>query len=48
MAKSISCPCGWHAHGTREELLDAFVHHAQEGHGKQVSREQAAPLIREE
>lgn len=38
MAKSISCNCGWHEHGTEQELVDE----------KQVSREQAASLIREE
>lgn len=48
MAKSISCNCGWHEHGTDEKLVDAFIKHVQEGHGKQVSREQAASLIREE
>jgi predicted small metal-binding protein len=48
MAKSISCNCGWHEHGTEKELVEVFVQHAQEGHGKQVSREQAASLIREE
>lgn len=25
MAKSISCNCGWHEHGTDEELVDAFI-----------------------
>ncbi len=48
MTKSISCNCGWHEHGSEEELVDAFVQHVQEGHGNQVSREQAASLIREE
>jgi predicted small metal-binding protein len=48
MTKSISCNCGWHEHGTEEELVNSFVQHVQEGHGKQVSREQAASLIREE
>jgi len=48
MAKSISCNCGWHEHGTEEELVEAFVQHAQEGRGSQVSREKAASLIREE
>ncbi len=33
MAKSISCNCGWHEHGTEKELVEAFVQHAQEGHG---------------
>jgi predicted small metal-binding protein len=48
MAKSISCNCGWHEHGTEQELVDAFVQHVQQGHGKQVSQEQAASLIRKE
>ncbi len=48
MTKSISCNCGWHEHGTEEELVEAFVQHAQEGPGSQVSREKAASLIREE
>ncbi len=33
---------------TPPELVDAFIKRVQEGHGKQVSREQAASLVREE
>ncbi len=32
MAKAVSCACGWHAHGTEEGLVDAFIRHAEEGH----------------
>ncbi len=47
MAKAVSCACGWHAHGTEEGLVDAFIRHAEEGHGKKISREQAASQIQE-
>ncbi len=48
MAKALSCACGWHEHGTEEELTEAFVQHVQEGHGKEISREFAAKQIQEE
>lgn len=47
MSKAVSCNCGWHAHGTEEELVEAFVQHVK-GHGEQISREQAAARIVEE
>lgn len=48
MAKAVSCNCGWHAHGTEEELIEAFVSHVEQGHGARISREQAAAQIVEE
>lgn len=48
MSKAVSCNCGWHAHGTEEELVEAFVQHVEKGHGAQVSRDQAAAKIVEE
>jgi len=48
MAKAVSCNCGWHAHGTEEELIEAFRSHVEQGHGAKISREQAAAKIVEE
>ena len=48
MANAVSCGCGWHEHGTDEELVDAFVRHVEEAHGKQISREAAATQIKQE
>lgn len=48
MAKAVSCGCGWHEHGTEEELVGAFVQHVGEAHGKEISREAAAARIQEE
>jgi predicted small metal-binding protein len=48
MAKAISCACGWHQHGTEEEVVEAFVDHAREAHTMEVSREAAASRAREE
>ncbi len=48
MAQAVSCACGWQEHGTEEELIEAFVQHVEEGHGKEVSREFAARQIKEE
>jgi len=47
MAKTVSCACGWDEHGTEEEVIEAFVQHVEEGHGKQISREAAAARVRE-
>lgn len=46
MSQSISCPCGWHQHGTEDELVEAFVRHVEQDHGKAASREDAARLVR--
>ncbi len=27
MEKSVCCACGWHVHGSQEELIDAFAQH---------------------
>jgi hypothetical protein len=48
MAKAASCNCGWHAHGTEEDLIDAFSRYLEQGHGARISREQAAANIVEE
>jgi predicted small metal-binding protein len=48
MAKAVSCNCGWHAHGTEEELVSAFSQHLEQMHGARISREQAAAKIVEE
>ncbi len=47
MAETVSCACGWDEQGTEEEVIEAFVQHVEEGHGKQISREAAAARIRE-
>src|SRR3989337_2244988 len=47
MANTVSCACGWDEHGTEEEVIEAFVQHVEEGHGKQISRETAAARVRE-
>ncbi len=47
MAKAVSCSCGWHAHGTEEGLVEAFIRHAEERHGKKISGEQAECRIQE-
>lgn len=47
MAKSVTCVCGWHRHGEEEELIESFIQHVEAGHGKQISREQAASSIKE-
>ena len=48
MAKTVSCACGWDEHGSEEGLIEAFVQHVEEGHGKQISREAATARIQEE
>lgn len=48
MGEAISCGCGWHEHVTNEELVDDFVRHVEEAHGKQISRVAAATQIKHE
>ncbi len=48
MAKAVSCACGWHTQGTKEDLVDAaFARHIEEEHGKETSVEQSASQIEE-
>ncbi len=46
-AKAVSCTWGLHANGTEEGLVAAVIRHVEEGHGKKISREQAASQIQE-
>jgi predicted small metal-binding protein len=32
MEKEITCDCGWHVHGTDEELVAAAQEHGREAH----------------
>lgn len=47
MAHAISCPCGFEATGTEDEVVEAFVQHAEESHGKQVSAKDASAMIKQ-
>ncbi len=48
MGKAVSCACGWEEHGTEEELIEVFVEHVREGHGKEIPRDAAVARITEE
>lgn len=47
MAHAISCPCGWEATGAEDEVIEAFVEHAEESHGKKVPSEAASAMIKQ-
>lgn len=46
MRYEVSCECGWHATGTRDELIVAVGRHGREVHGLELSEEQVVAQLK--
>lgn len=46
MRFEVTCECGWHAVGIREELVSQVIEHGRSVHQMEVSEEQALAQIK--
>ena len=46
MQYAVTCECGWHASGARDEVVALVVQHGQQVHGISVTDEQALAQIK--
>jgi hypothetical protein len=40
----VTCPCGWRAHGTKDEIVAAVQAHGRSAHAQELSEDQVMAI----